>query len=91
MTLPVTGQLQTPVETFSGSATGHLDGAGELRLQTASGAQCVGAFVYINGRQGSGTIRCSDGRSGSFSFVSTGKRGTGDGILDGRPFTFTFG
>jgi len=45
----------------------------------------------VNGRQGSGTLKCSDGRTGRFDFVSTGQRGTGDGVLHGAPFTFTFG
>ena len=91
LTLPVAGAMEVTHERFAGQATGHLDGAGELALTLASGARCAGAFVYINGRQGSGTLQCTDGRSGTFSFVSTGKRGTGSGFLDGAPFTFTFG
>jgi hypothetical protein len=91
LTLPVAGAMEVTHERFAGQATGHIDGAGELALNLASGARCAGAFVYVNGRQGSGTLQCTDGRSGTFSFVSTGKRGTGSGFLDGAPFTFTFG
>jgi hypothetical protein len=68
-----------------------MDAAGELELTMASGVKCTGRFVYVTPRQGSGTLTCSDGRSGKFGFVSTGQRGTGDGTLDGAPFTFTFG
>lgn len=91
LTLPVVGQMQSTNEAFAGKATGHMDAAGELNLSMANGAKCVGTFVYVNPRQGAGTLKCSDGRSGQFEFVSTGRRGTGSGSLDGAPFTFTFG
>lgn len=91
LTLPVTGQMQSTTETFAGSATGHMDAAGELELTMNTGAKCVGQFVYVTPRQGSGTIKCTDGRSGTFDFVSTGQRGAGSGTLDGKPFTLTFG
>jgi hypothetical protein len=91
LTLPVTGLMGSTNETFAGSATGHMDGAGELELTMGNGATCHGQFVYVTGRQGSGTLKCFDGRSGTFNFVSTGQRGTGSGVLDGKPFTLTFG
>ncbi len=91
MTLPVTGSVQSTGETFTGSATGHMDGAGELTIISNRGSVCKGTFVYVNSREGSGTFNCSDRRSGPFKFVSTGRRGTGQGTLDGQPFTFTFG
>jgi hypothetical protein len=91
MTLPVQGQVQSTGESFSGSATGHIDGAGTLTINSNKGASCTGNFVYVTMREGSGTFHCSDGRSGPFTFVSTGKRGTGKGTLDGQPFIFTFG
>ena len=91
MTLDVHGQLQNSAETFSGKATGYMDGAGDLVIRTSKGTVCKGTFVYITARQGEGTFRCNDGRSGPFRFVSTGSRGTGDGNLGGQNFTFTFG
>jgi hypothetical protein len=91
MTLPVTGQVQSTGETFSGSATGKMDGAGHLTIVSSKGATCRGNFVYVSSREGEGTFNCSDGRSGPFTFVSTGSRGTGKGTLDGQPFIFTFG
>lgn len=91
LTLPVSGQLQTTKEAFTGHATGHMDGAGEIELVMADSTKCLGTFVYVNGRQGAGTLKCTDGRTGTLEFVSTGKRGTGSGSLNGAPFTFTFG
>jgi hypothetical protein len=91
MTLPVEGQVQSTGESFSGSATGHMDGAGTLTITSNKGATCTGKFVYVTRREGQGTFSCADGRSGPFSFVSTGSRGTGKGTLDGQPFIFTFG
>jgi hypothetical protein len=91
MTLPVNGMVEGSGEHFVGQATGHLDGAGELTMKTERGTTCTGRFVYVNPREGSGTFHCSDGRSGPFTFVSTGHRGTGTGTLNGQNFTFTFG
>lgn len=91
MTLPVRGQVGATGETFTGSATGYSDGAGDLQIVSTRGARCTGSFVYVTRRQGSGTFTCSDGRTGPFTFVSTGTRGTGSGSLNGVPVTFTFG
>ncbi|RWD74786.1 hypothetical protein [Mesorhizobium sp.] len=91
MTLPVRGQSGDGAETFTGSATGYADGAGNLTITSNKGRKCKGDFVYVNRREGSGTFTCSDGSSGPFNFVSTGMRGTGTGTLGGKPFTFSFG
>lgn len=90
MTLPVQGMVQGSGETFAGTATGEMDGAGTLTIRSAK-TTCTGAFVYVTRRQGSGTFSCADGRSGPFEFASTGTRGTGTGDLGGQKFTFTFG
>lgn len=90
MTRAVTGQIQNSSETFTGSATGGIDGSGDLAVTTTSGAVCTGTFVYVTERRGEGTFRCSDGRTGPFHFASTGSRGTGEGDLGGQHFTFTF-
>lgn len=91
MTLPVRGQIQNSDETFTGTATGHLDGGGELLIVSNKGATCKGNFVYVSNRDGEGVFTCDDGRTGPFQFVSTGTRGTGYGDLGGQRFTFTFG
>jgi hypothetical protein len=91
LTLPVSGLVQNSSETFTGTATGYMGGAGQLEITSSNGATCKGTFVYVTPRQGAGTFRCSDGRSGPFNFVSTGAAGTGQGDLGGQHFTFTFG
>ncbi|MBX3502825.1 MAG: hypothetical protein KF889_25550 [Alphaproteobacteria bacterium] len=91
MTLDVRGRMSDSDETFTGKATGYMDGGGTLTIYSSKGAQCSGDFVYVNRRQGAGTFVCADGRSGPFEFVSTGTRGTGQGNIGGRPFVFTFG
>jgi hypothetical protein len=91
MTLPVQGFVQNSDESFSGSATGYMDGSGHLSIVSSKGTTCSGNFVYVNSRRGEGVFQCSDGRSGPFWFVSTGTRGTGYGTLGGQNFTFTFG
>ena len=90
-TLPVSGQVQNSSETFTGSATGYMDGSGTLTLISNNGTTCAGNFVYVTSREGEGVFRCDDGRSGPFTFVSTGSRGTGQGSLGNQAFTFTFG
>jgi hypothetical protein len=91
LTLPVHGSVQNSGETFTGTATGYMDGAGDLRIVSSNGPVCDGNFVYVTSRQGEGVFTCSDGRTGPFQFVSTGKRGTGYGTLGRQNFTFTFG
>jgi hypothetical protein len=91
LTLPLQMSVQNSSEVFSGTATGHMDGAGELAVMSTSGERCIGRFVYINGREGRGTIACAGGRKGDFEFVSTGSRGTGSGQIGGEPITFLFG
>lgn len=91
MTLPVKGQVQNTPETFTGTATGYLDGSGDLKIVSNLGAVCEGDFVYVTKRTGEGIFSCEDGRTEPFNFVSTGKKGTGHGSLGGHAFTFTFG
>ena len=91
VTEPVRGQVQNSDETFTGTATGGMNGDGTLSIVSNKGATCTGNFVYTTGRTGDGVFTCSDGRSGPFHFVSSGLSGTGYGDLGGEKFTFTFG
>ena len=90
-TQPVRGAMEDGTETFTGSATGQLDGGGTLQITSTKGLSCSGQYVYESFRNGRGTFNCTNGQSGPFEFVSTGTRGTGTGRIGGRPFTFTFG
>lgn len=89
-TSSVSGSFQNSDETFTGSATGDPDQAGTLQIVSSKGVHCSGDFVYTTSRTGDGTVRCDDGRSGPFHFVSTGWRGTGYGSMGNQNFTFTF-
>lgn len=91
VTLPVKGRVQNSDETFTGTATGGMSGSGTLTIRSSKGPTCTGNFVYIASRQGEGVFNCDDGRTGPFSFVSTGTSGSGHGDLGGQRFTFTFG
>lgn len=91
LTLPVTGASESGDETFTGTASGGVDGAGTLQIVTSRGLRCTGDFVYVTRRDGRGTFRCANGQGGAFDFVSTGNRGTGSGSIGGKRFTFQFG
>lgn len=90
-TLPVRGDIGATKEAFTGTATGYMDGSGTMLLDSSLGAKCAGNFVYTNSREGDGVMRCDDGRSGTFTFSSTGSRGVGSGKIADQAFTFTFG
>jgi hypothetical protein len=87
----VEGVVEGGQEAFTGASFREVDGGGVLTVRSSSGAVCTGDFVYVRPREGAGTFRCSDGRTGPFSFVSTGFRGTGSGLIGGRRFVFSFG
>jgi hypothetical protein len=87
----VEGIVEGGSEAFTGASFREIDGGGVLTVRSSSGAVCTGDFVYIRPREGAGTFRCSDNRTGPFSFVSTGFRGTGTGVIGGRRFVFRFG
>lgn len=89
-TANVQGQLTDGSDSFTGTAVGNMDGAGTLSVVSRRGVQCNGNFVYITQRYGEGNFTCDDGRSGPFTFASTGTSGTGSGTLGNQAFTFTF-
>lgn len=91
VTADVRGSISETDETFTGTTTGYADRSGDLTIVSNKGARCVGTWVFVAQRQGSGTFQCDDGRTGPFDFVSTGRHGTGHGIIGGKRFTFTFG
>lgn len=91
VTVPIKGQSPTSDEVFTGTATGRMDGAGEMQVVSNKGAVCSGNFVYVTKREGEGIFVCEDGRSGPFKFVSTGSKGVGTGQIGKETFTFTFG
>jgi len=91
VTATVAGQVQNSSETFSGTVTGYMDRSGVVQITSSKGTTCSGDYVFVTERTGQGVFHCSDGRSGPFDFVSTGRHGTGQGTLGTQNFTFTFG
>jgi hypothetical protein len=93
ITLPLQGDFNKGQEKFLGQATGYIDGKGTLAMNTESGITCQGQFEYLESRvSGSGTFNCDDGRTGTFTFTSSGTTGMGFGKTNkGEPFKFTFG
>jgi hypothetical protein len=94
LTLPATATLETRNEAFTGIATDADDGWVNIAIKGTKGTNCTGLSRYIyTGFNGERSVlaHCDDGRSGFFSFVSTGDIRGGTGRLWDRPFTFNFG
>lgn len=93
LTLPVTGEYKDESEKFLGSATGYMNGTGDIAITTEEGATCLGTFRYLNRRvNGDGSFQCSNGRIGDFFFTSNGTEGEGFGKdQNGKLFRFKFG
>ena len=91
VTLPVTGSLGGK-DDFMGSVTA-TSSDGTLQVVSQSGLNCTGTLTRPTLVQGTGTLRCSDGRTGNFVFVKTNEQGgTGVGSLsDGTKIRFSFG
>lgn len=91
MSLSVNGLVQNSPETFTGTLAGEYDGAGSLKLVSSKGAACEGRYAAVAYQEGKGGFKCTDGRSGTFEFVSSGSSGTGQGRIGDEKITFTFG
>lgn len=90
-TVPVQGKFMSDIIVFSGQATGFSDEQGELELRGSSDLTCKGPFTYVKPRHAEGTLTCSDGRTGQFSFVTMGSSGTGTGMIGDQQLTLNFG
>ena len=92
MTVDVVGKLGAD-EALSGSLT-HYDDGGTIELTGNPGTHCIGNFTYRRrdeGVEGSGTMLCSDRRSGPLHFLINGmKHGAGSGLIGGQQFTIRF-
>jgi len=91
MTLPIHGAVLNSTETFTGKATVHFWGDGNLTLTTNKGVICKGDFVHASQQKGKGTVTCEDGRLGTFEFVTAGFSGTGAGMIGAEHFAFRIG
>ena len=69
---------------------GYVDGD-RLVFTTAKGIRCRGELLKMGDHGGLGSVKCEDGRTGSFGWTYLGKdRVTGDGWLAGESLTLTF-
>lgn len=89
--LSIEGEIHNTSETFTGKATAYFSGGGILSLTTNQGVTCQGEYINTDEYQGNGTVVCEDGRLGSFNFVASGFTGTGEGLIDTKPFAFRIG
>ncbi len=92
VTVPVVGQFSSTKDDFMGSATATLSD-GTMKVQSESGLMCDGTLTRPSVASGTGTLRCSDGRTGTLVFTKSGNEGgIGFGTLsDGEKFRFAFG
>jgi hypothetical protein len=77
VTIPVRGSIGGK-DDFMGTAIATLS-EGNMQVISQSGLTCTGVLTRPSLVQGTGTIKCSDGRSGNFVFVKTNDNG-GTGI-----------
>jgi hypothetical protein len=79
---------------FVGSATGHLDGSGTLKLhsQVDPSLTCLGEFTSNPETGGAGQLQCSDGATANFKFKRLSTfRGYGAGAFSRGTMSFTYG
>ena len=81
-------------ELFTGTAEGHLDGAGTIaiRSQKNPALTCTGQFTSSAELGGAGKLRCSDGATATYKFQRlTIYRGHGVGRFSRGPMSFSYG
>jgi len=81
-------------ELFTGTAEGHLSGAGTLAIhsQKNPGLTCSGQFTSSAEKGGAGKLRCTDGSTATFKFQRlTVYKGYGTGGFSRGPMSFTYG
>jgi hypothetical protein len=88
----VEGKLLHAAETFTGEATGSIDGNGALTLTSSRGTTCSGPYrqvpndtaAEVDGHateNGVATLTCSDGRTGKVVFTIGADQAVGTGML----------
>ena len=92
--------LHTP-ESFSGTTTAELAGAGTLNLLSTKGTRCGGAYRQVQDdntaeiqvadqrKSGELDLTCSDGRSGKVLFLVGDEEAVGTGMLGKDIVTLT--
>lgn len=79
-------------ESFSGFVASSLWGGGRMEIVTSSGLKCAGEYSFARDDFAEGMLRCSNGGTGPFTFVTTrGGGSAGTGTFGSRYFKFTIG
>ena len=84
--LPVIAQVIGSTEQFAGQIEGQTIRITSNRGPTCAGRVDLGAMGY-----GSGNLKCSDGRFGSFSVDIKGRFGTAAGRIGAQDIKLTIG
>jgi hypothetical protein len=81
-------------ELYTGTAEGHLNGAGTLAIQSQKdpGLTCKGDFTSSAEQGGKGKLKCSDGSSSTFQFQRLNLyQGHGGGRFNKAAMSFAYG
>jgi hypothetical protein len=76
-------------EIFVGEAVGNPFAEGLFSMVSTKGASCNGGYTLPERDKGIAIVRCDDGRTGQFVFVTNGLIATGEGVLGNESFTVT--
>ena len=94
VTHPVHGVQDNGVQ-FLGSATGYLNGDGEIDMTMDDGRQCTGTYHWTGtsaAANANGTFHCDNGITGSFASEGSAASSSGFGrTSDGHKFKFYTG
>jgi hypothetical protein len=97
----IEGRMLHAPESFTGTTTAELAGAGTLNLLSTTGTRCAGAYhqvaddntaeIRVTDRHKSGEaeLTCSDGRSGKVLFLVGDDEAVGTGMLGKDILTLT--
>jgi hypothetical protein len=97
----IEGRMLHAPESFTGTTTAELTGAGTLNLLSTTGTRCGGAYHQVQDdtsaevrvedqhKSGEADLTCSDGRSGKVLFLVGQDEAVGTGMLGKDIVTLT--
>lgn len=83
------GVVDGDQEVFNGTFVRRFNGVGEFQIRSTKGRTCTGEMPFEGKTRARGTIKCSDGQTGTAELTTDGEQGNGSGTIGGRPFVFT--
>ena len=92
-------KVTTDRTSFVGETSDAFADEGEFTVTSPKGITCNGTFSFLKETNGTGTISCSDKRSGTFSFIAQEPKAENHEVIlkglgefkDGQKFIITFG